>query len=96
VNRPATEPCLGADRHDAVLALALGALALSRSAEEALRRQAPAGSDGGTPEEPLVLAALGVISIGRSLARWLEEVADASPQPNADSRPGLDIRDLMR
>lgn len=97
-NRPATEPRLAAERHDAVPTLALGALSALRSAEKALRRPPPAGSEPHPTNEPLLLAALGIIAIGRSLARWLDEVAPPPSSPDRDVAPrvALKMRDLLR
>jgi hypothetical protein len=76
VDRPATEPQLVADRHDEVLALALGSLSVTQRFENMVSRAATPGRRPLGIDDPLVLAALGLVSLGRSLGRWLEEAAE--------------------
>jgi hypothetical protein len=78
----ATEPRLATDQHDAVLLLALGSLSLFQHFEQLIR---PAADPAVRPlevDDPLVLAALGVVSTGRSLRRWLEEAAPPAAAPD--------------
>lgn len=94
---PATEPRLACDRHDTVLALALGALALAQRVEEAVRRASTPGSPALEADDPIVLATLGVLSLGRSSRRWLMEAAEPrahSGEPLASTLPAPP--DLLR
>jgi hypothetical protein len=95
VDAPATEPRLALDQHDVVLALGLGALAMARRFEDAV--SAPAATGTLEADDPVVLASLGAIALGRALRRWLEESAEAappsSPPPSGDR---LSPRDLLR
>jgi hypothetical protein len=49
------------------------------------------------PQHPLVLAALGIVSVSRTLDRWMEE-ASIPPEPTEARMlvPLPDSRDLMR
>jgi hypothetical protein len=93
---PATEPRLSADKHDPVLALALGALSAICRFEDAVgARSSEAALD---PDDPIVVASLGVVSLGRTLRRWLEEAAEphgtaARPEP---VEPSVSPRELLR
>ena len=95
---PATEPRLASDQHDAALALALGALSVVRSVDACMNRVSAHGSPPLDAGDPVVLAALGAISFGRSLTRWLEEAAQPQQRQHADaptlSLPGM--RELLR
>jgi hypothetical protein len=92
----ASEPRLAPDRHDVVLALALGALACTGHFVRDVQATIPDG-DGLQPDDPVVLASLGIIALRRSIHRWLEHAATPppldSPSP-ADARPSS--RELLR
>jgi hypothetical protein len=94
---PATEPRAASDHHDAVLALVLGSLRLARHFEASVAR-ASAGSPPLATDDPMVVAALGAISLGRSLERWLEAAAEPEPCPHADRTTAAlpPPRDLLR
>jgi hypothetical protein len=98
VNTPATEPRLVSDHHDAVLALALGSLSLVRRFEELVSRATTPEVQPLDRDDTVVLAALGVVSLGRSLRRWLEEAAvptqPSTPSPSSAHRP--ERRELLR
>jgi len=97
VTMPATEPRAGSDQHDAALALALGALAVARQVELCVARPSPPGSPPLAADDALVVAALGAISIGRSLRRWLNEAAAAHEGPHvAAPAPVPTSRELLR
>jgi len=81
VDGAASEPRLASDVHDPVLALALGSLSLLNHGVERLDRQSSGGESQLAPEDPVVLAALGVVALRRCLQRWVEEIAD----PRRDS-----------
>jgi hypothetical protein len=91
---PANDPRLASDQYDAVLGLALGSLAVARRFEGYVScesRAQPLGAD-----DPLVLAALGAISLSRSLTRWLEEAAELRERAHVDgstvsSQEGQDL-----
>jgi len=94
---PATEPVLASERNDAALALALGGLSAIERLERAV---APARSDGLAldADDPVVLASLGALALGRILARWL---AHASAPLTAAAPPSGDVdrsssRQLLR
>ena len=95
---PATEPRVACDEHDAVLALALGSLAVARGFEACVIRPALPGSQPLEADDPIVLAALGAISLGRSLTRWLEEAAQRQHPRRLDppTRPAPTSRELLR
>lgn len=97
MNAPATEPRLASDQRDVVLALALGALAAGTRFEETVRRTS-SSPEALEPDDPVVLASLGVIAFARTLKRWLDESAEA--QPAAPPRPAdggsLSSRELLR
>jgi len=92
MSNPASDPRLAADRHDAFLVAMLGAV----SALQRLERACVAPGPGGTlpADDPVVLATLGALSLGRSLRRWLAE-ASSSPTPGSDTPP-VDSRPRLR
>ena len=96
MNAPASEPRPAPDRHDVVLALALGALASTGRFERDVQAPRP-DSEGLDLDDPVVLASLGIIALRRSIHRWLEHAATPppldSPSP-ADARPSS--RELLR
>lgn len=94
----ATEPRLNSDRHDAVLALALGSLSFAQRFEEMISQVATTAVRPLDVDDPIVLAALGVVSLGRSLRRWVEEAAEPvrQPAPSASSVPVPSPRELLR
>jgi hypothetical protein len=94
---PATEPRVASDQHDAVLALVLGSLRLAHRFEACVGR-ASAGGPSLAADDPMVVAALGAISLGRSLERWLEAAAESEPCPHADATTAAmpPPRDLLR
>jgi hypothetical protein len=97
MDAPASEPRLASDRHDAALALGLGALSAAQRFERAVSPQA-AGADVLAADDPVVLAALGAIGLGRILRHWLESAAaprPASPEPPGSKAP-LVSRELLR
>lgn len=93
----ATEPRLDTALHDPVLALALGGLSVSRQFAALVSAPAP-GLPPLARDDALVLAALGIISLGRSLHRWLEEASEPveprAVSPSADEAPHTG--DLLR
>jgi hypothetical protein len=98
VEMPATEPALAFDERDAVLALALGSLSFVQRLEEQVR---VATADAVRPHEvddPVVLAALGAISAGRTLKRWLAEAREAGSEIDDVSPSGSLMlpRDVLR
>jgi hypothetical protein len=92
---PATEPLADADRHDAVLASALGLLSLAQRFEACAARASTSGSQLDA-DNAIVLAALGAISLGRSLKRWLEEASELPADIRAVMSPPLSLRELLR
>ena len=90
-----TEPRLVSENLDAVLALALGALSMANGLEAALRPQSTDG-EALQPDDPVVLAALGAIALGRTLRRWLEESADAVVTSTPSTHPRPLPRELLR
>lgn len=94
---PLTDLRPASDRHDAVLALVLGAFSFSRRIEAALLRPSSGNGRPMDPQHPLVLAALGIVSVSRTLDRWMEE-ASIPPEPTEARMlvPLPDSRDLMR
>jgi hypothetical protein len=98
VDTPATEPRFTSDRHDTVLALALGSLSFEQRFEEMVRRATSPVAQALDIDDPVVLAALGVVSVGRSLRRWLEHAAaSAAPaKPDGTSAHAPVARDLLR
>ena len=95
MDNPATEPRLGSEQHDLVLAIALGALAAGQAFEQmtsATTDAEPLASD-----DPVVLASLGVVALDRTLRRWLDESA-SSPMAAAPQVPELiaTLRELLR
>jgi hypothetical protein len=89
---------LASDHHDAVLALALGSLSFGQCFETLISRATASAVPPLDLDDPLVLAALGVVSLARSLRRWLEEAAAPTrpPQPSASSTPLAAPRELLR
>lgn len=85
------------DKHDVLLALLLGALSSFKRFEDAVSRPDPEGNSSMDYGHPLVVAALGAISFGRTLERWLEEATEpagrSEPIP-ASTQPRL--RDFLR
>jgi len=94
---PLTDLPSSADSHDAVLPLLLGAFSVSRRVEAALLQASLENTDPMNPEHPLVLVALGMVSLNRTLSRWMEE-ASMSPALEAANTPAPlpDSRELMR
>jgi hypothetical protein len=95
VDKPATEPRLDAHQHDALLVLALGSLSLAQRFESLVNHT----SAQGTPldrHDPVVLAALGVVSLGRSLRRWLDEASPVREAPVAASPSVATPWELLR
>jgi hypothetical protein len=97
MDAPATEPRPAADRHDVVLALALGALAAAQRFERAVSVRS-ADDDALGPDDPVVLAALGAIALGRTLRHWLESAADPRPGLQEQPMPAKppETRELLR
>ena len=93
-----SDPQLTFDQHDTVLALALGALSASRRFDAYVARASAPGSRPLGADDPLVLAALGAISLGRSLSRWLEEAAEPRRAAHVDvpTTPRPAPRELLR
>jgi hypothetical protein len=98
MNQSPIEPALAADRHDAVLALALGALSYAQRFEELVAAAAAPAAAPLDLDDDAVLAALGLISLGRSLRRWLEDAAEPSlaPGPKVSCAGRLTLRELTR
>ena len=88
MERPATEPRPAADQHDAALTLALGLLAAVRRFEGYASRTSRAGATPLAEGDPIVLAALGAVSLGRTLTRWLEEAAGPQEVPHVNRAAG--------
>lgn len=86
MKNPATEPRLAADHHDGLLAVALGALSAAQWFEELAARPSAPGAPPLSADDPIVFAALGAVSLSRSLRRWLEEASTnvtSSSDPSA-------------
>ena len=94
--RVASEPRLASERHDVALGLALGALAVAGRFEQASTSTL---SDGPSldRDDPVLLAALGVIALSRALQRWLTD-ATTIPVTVADTprEAVLSSRELLR
>jgi hypothetical protein len=82
------------DRHHSLLVLLLGALSFSSQIEEFLCRPSVDGVDPMDPEHPLVIAALGSISLGRTIRRWAEEAA--SPAVECEQKKAPVTTDSLR
>ena len=94
---PASEPRLSPDRHDVVLALALGALASADHFERAVQASS-AATPALEPDDPVVLASLGVIALGRTLRRWLDNADTPLPAAGGAAQPdeGFCSREALR
>ena len=95
---PATEPRPAADQHDAALTLALGLLSAVRRFEGSASRASRSGATALAADDPVVLSALGAVSVGRTLTRWLEEAAKPREVPRVDLPAGASPtpRELFR
>ena len=95
---PVFEPRLQSDQHDTVLLLALGALSLAHTFERSVERRAAADAKPLNVDDPVVVAALGAIGLGRSLQRWLAEATGPTvrrdPPPLPD--PSFSSSGLLR
>ena len=98
MDRPAREPALASDRHDTVLALALGALAVTRAFEDAVATKSADDVPALAADDRVVLASLGVIALARSLRRWLDVAAEAplNPEPTRPPHAAFTSRELLR
>jgi hypothetical protein len=97
MDAPASEPRLASARHDVVLVLAMGALAAARRFERAVSTPRSSGQDL-SADDPVVLASLGAIALGRTLERWLAAAAapcgEATPTRRRDAP--ISLRELWR
>ena len=96
MDNPATEPRLDSHQHDTLLVLALGSLSVAQRFEALVGR-----TSGQTPpldgDDPVVLAALGALSLSRSLRRWLEEASPVREMAVADQpTDAVSSRELLR
>jgi hypothetical protein len=79
-----------------VLALALGALATLQRFEGLVSRQS-GGSEALDRDDPVLVAALGMIALSRSLGRWLEEAVESTDPPAVPAGPApIQSRELLR
>ena len=94
--RMATELMLASDQRDTLLALVLGSLSAERRFEELVSRTVAMGQPLDA-DDPVVLTALGLISLGRTLQRWLDaSVASPSSLTSNESATHSVLGDLLR